>query len=95
MAAVPEKLVIIYLCPKSGSPTFSVCDEIPLSEAGICKDSKLVLEPGQAPTSNQVMLEDIHVIVVHRPDRENFAFQLELILLSTLIVMHRKKNKQV
>lgn len=88
MAAVPEKLVIIYLCPKSGSPTFSVCDEIPLSEAGIGKDSKLVLEPGQAPTSNQVMLEDIHVIVVHRPDRENFAFQLELILLSTLIVMH-------
>lgn len=59
MAAVPEKLVIIYLCPKSGSPTFSVCDEIPLSEAGIGKDSKLVLEPGQAPTSNQVMLEDI------------------------------------
>lgn len=60
MAAVPEKLVIIYLCPKSGSPTFSVCDEITLSEAGIGKDSKLVLEPGQAPTSNQVMhREDI------------------------------------
>lgn len=62
-----------------------MCDEIPLSEAGIGKDSKLVLEPGQAPTSNQVMPED----------KENFSFQLELILLSTLIVMHRKKNKQV
>lgn len=33
-----------------------LCDEITLSEAGIGKDSKLVLEPGQAPTSNQITI---------------------------------------
>ncbi|XP_061179949.1 ubiquitin carboxyl-terminal hydrolase 40-like isoform X2 [Saccostrea echinata] len=31
-----------------------LCDELTLLEAGISKDSKLVLEPGQAPKSNQI-----------------------------------------
>ncbi|XP_056008037.1 ubiquitin carboxyl-terminal hydrolase 40-like [Ostrea edulis] len=33
-----------------------LCDEITLSEARIGKDSKLVLEPGQAPKSNQITI---------------------------------------
>ncbi|XP_022306322.2 ubiquitin carboxyl-terminal hydrolase 40-like [Crassostrea virginica] len=33
-----------------------LCDEISLSEAGISRDSKLVLEPGQAPSSNQITI---------------------------------------